>query len=224
MLITDKGTDFVNKQLKHWCKVVGTDKKHTTPANPRADGLAENAVKTVKDMLVSYINAFQTNWDLYLPLIQYDYNTTVNIATGYEPYFLMYGRTANRVDETREKETINMKGVEEYGIQFSEVMDWIWKNMGERVVKNSQLMKERQHPATHLIFKEYKEGDYFYHRRIPKRFHKSEKDEKNHKLNAKLQFRWTGPFRVLKKVNPVLYEADMHNVSTMVHAVNMRPL
>jgi transposase InsO family protein len=50
MLITDKGTDFVNKQLKHWCKVVGTDKKHTTPANPRADGLAENAVKTVKDM------------------------------------------------------------------------------------------------------------------------------------------------------------------------------
>jgi hypothetical protein len=41
----------------------------------------------------------------------------------------MYGRTANRVDETREKETINMKGVEEYGIQFSEVMDWIWKNM-----------------------------------------------------------------------------------------------
>jgi transposase InsO family protein len=61
MLITDKGTDFVNKQLKYWCKVVGTDKKHTTPANPRADGLAENAVKTDKDMLVSYINAFQVS-------------------------------------------------------------------------------------------------------------------------------------------------------------------
>jgi hypothetical protein len=103
-------------------------------------------------------------------------------------------------------------------------MDWIWKNMGERVVKNSQLMKERQHSAIHLIFKEYKEGDYFYHRRIPKRFHKSKKDEKLHKLNAKLQFRWTGPFIVVKKVNPVLYEEDMHNVSTMVHAMNMRPL
>jgi hypothetical protein len=38
----------------------------------------------------------------------------VNIATGYEPYFLMFGRTANRVDETRDEETINLKGVEEY--------------------------------------------------------------------------------------------------------------
>ena len=134
MLITDKGTDFVNKQMKHWCKVIGTVKKNTTPANPRSDGLAENAVKTMKDMLVSYINVFQTNWDKYLALIQYDYNTTVNIATGYEPYFLMFGRTANRVDETLMEEVIQMNGVEEYGVQFSEVMDWIWKNMGDRVV------------------------------------------------------------------------------------------
>ena len=120
--------------MKHWCKVLGTVKKNTTPANPRSDGLAENAVKTMKDMLVSYINVFQTNWDKYLALIQYDYNTTVNIATGYEPYFLMFGRTANRVDETLMEEVIQMNGVEEYGVQFSEVMDWIWKNMGDRVV------------------------------------------------------------------------------------------
>jgi transposase InsO family protein len=223
MLITDKGTDFVNKQMKHWCKVVGTDKKNTTPANPRADGLAENAVKTVKDMLVSFINAFQNNWDKYLPLVQFDYNTTVNAATGYEPYFLMFGRTANRVDKTIDDEKINMQGVEDYGIQFSEVMTWIWENMGDRVVKNSKLMKDKQHPTKHLQFKEYEPGMYFYHRRIAKRFYKNEVDEKVYKLTAKLQYRWTGPFRILKKINPVLYEADIHNKATVVHAINMRP-
>ena len=46
VLITDIGTDFVNKQLKRWCKVLDVDKKNKTPANPRADGLAENAVRT----------------------------------------------------------------------------------------------------------------------------------------------------------------------------------
>ena len=70
-------------------------KKNTTPANPKADGLAENAVKTVKDILPSITNAFQTDWDLYLPIIQYDYNTTVNATTGYVPYYLLFGRTAN---------------------------------------------------------------------------------------------------------------------------------
>ena len=34
VLITDRGTDFVNKQLKRWCIALGTDKKSTTPANP----------------------------------------------------------------------------------------------------------------------------------------------------------------------------------------------
>jgi transposase InsO family protein len=223
MLITDKGTDFVNKQLKHWCKVVGTEKKNTTPANPRADGLAENAVKTVKDMLVSYINVFQTNWDKYLPLVQYDYNTTVNVATGYDPYFLMYGRTANRVDTTIDKEKVNMEGVAEYGEQFSEVMDWLWKNIGEKVVQNSKKMKDNQHPRDYLQFKEYEVGHYFYHRRIAKRFYKNELDEKVYKLNAKLQYRWTGPFRILEKINAVLYKADIHGKSTMVHAINMRP-
>jgi transposase InsO family protein len=223
MLITDKGTDFVNASLKHWCKMVGTDKKHTTPANPRADGLAENAVKTVKDMLVSFVDVYQTNWDKFLPIIQYDYNTTVNIATGYDPYYLMFGRTANRVDESSISETELAEGISEYGQEFSSVMHWIWSNVGLRVVKNSQTMKARQHPVTHLQYKEYKVGDYFFHRRIAKRFYTDELDEKVYKLNAKLQYRWTGPYIITKQINPVLYEADVHNVMKVVHAVNMRP-
>jgi transposase InsO family protein len=223
VLITDKGTDFVNKQLKRWCNVLGVEKKHTTPVNPRADGLAENAVKTVKDMLASFINAFQTDWDKYLPIISYDYNTTVNAATGYDPYFLLFGRTANRKGETIDHADAESLNIDEYAERFAEVMKWVWENIGQRVGDNSKEMAEKQHPRTYREFKEYNVGDFFYSKRVPKRFHKDEKDEMLYKLNAKLQNRWTGPYIIVKKISPVLYEADVHNQKKVVHAVNMRP-
>jgi len=162
MLITDKGTDFVNnKDLKSWCTTLAVKKKNTTPANPKSDGLAENAVKTVKDMLVVvYINMYQNDWDTYLPIIQYDYNTIVNAATGYEPFFLMFGRTSNRSCEMSKDCDEPYSFVSEYGEKFAEVMKWAWQNNGERVRDNSENMLVKQHPKTHLIFKEYEVGDY----------------------------------------------------------------
>ena len=173
-------------------------------------------------MIVAFINAHQTNWDKHLPIIQYNYNTTVNDATGHDPYFLMFGRSANVQGELAEEEN-GALNVNEYAKNFAEVMDWIWKYNSERVVNNSKEMKNKQHPRTFLEFKEYNEGDYFYSRRIPKRFSKDEEERMLHKIKAKLQNRWTGPYRIVKKISPVLYEADVHNGVKRVHAVNMRP-
>jgi hypothetical protein len=173
-------------------------------------------------MLASFIGDHQTNWDVFLPIIQYDYNTTVNTATGYDPYFLMYGRSANRKGEMQMDDLKNMP-MEEYAEKFSEVMQWIWKNVGVQVVDNSEEMARKQHPRTHMEFKEYNVGDFFYTRRVAKRFYKDNIDEQVYKLNAKLQCRWTGPYIITKKISPVLYEADVHNEKRMVHAVNMRP-
>ena len=135
----------------------------------------------------------------------------------------MFRRTANRVDELPfdvEKET---EGNHQFGHEFSEVMQWVWSNMGEGVVKNSQKMVERQHPVKILQFKVYKKDDYFFHKRIAKRFYKDALDETIYKLNAKLQHRWTGPYRIVEQLNEVLYKADIHGVIKVVHAINMRP-
>jgi transposase InsO family protein len=56
ILVLDKGTAFVNKTLKQVCSLLKIRKITTAPYNPRADRLAENAVRTVKDMLSSYTN------------------------------------------------------------------------------------------------------------------------------------------------------------------------
>jgi hypothetical protein len=85
------------------------------------------------------------------------------------------------------------------------------------------LKDNQQHLRDYLQFKVYKVGHYFYHRIIAKRFYKNELDEKVYKLNSKLQYRWTGPFRILEKINAVLNKADIYSKSTMVHTINMQP-
>ena len=54
-------------------------------------------------------------------------------------------------------------------------------------------------------------------------FFTSKKDKKTSHLTAKLQMRYCGPYRITKIINPVLYEADIHNTIKRVHAVNMKP-
>ena len=52
------------------------------------------------------------------------------------------------------------------------MMKWVWNNVGKRVVENFEDMAQKQHPRT---FRDV--GDYFYSKRIAKRFYKDEKDE-----------------------------------------------
>ena len=56
MLISDGGKEFTNRILKAVCRLLKIRKITTAPYNPRADGLAENQVKTCKDMVSSYCN------------------------------------------------------------------------------------------------------------------------------------------------------------------------
>jgi len=222
LLITDRGTDFVNAQMKAWCRILQVKKIHTTPANPRSDGLAENQVRTTKDMISGFINDYQNDWDKYLAAVQFDYNTTVNAATGYTPYFLMFGRQANRPDQP-DATLPDKKDMHEYVQSFNEVMTNLWNETSHQIIRNSKTMLQNQHPKNHLQYKEYKVGEYFFARRVPRRFYKNPFTEKVYKLNAKLQNRWTGPFRIIRVISPVVYEADIHNCKKMVHAVNMRP-
>jgi len=59
-------------------------------------------------------------------------------------------------------------------------------------------------------------------KRVPKPYLRGKKRQV-FKLTYKLQDRWTGPFRVVKVISDILYDADIHGVIKRVHAVNMKP-
>ena len=220
ILISDNGKEFCNKDMDALCNMLGIKRKYTAPYTPRSDGQVENQMRTLKDTLSSYCNEYQDNWDEALGIIAYHYNTTVNDATGYTPFFLMYGREANSGDEEYERKPLP-GGLPSYVDRMQRALNFTWEYVSNRVTDNVKTYNAV--PTKRLVFKPYKVGDWFFRKTIPKKYYKLKGDKKRHSLSSKLLFRYSGPYIITKVLNPVLYEAVIHGRRNQrVHAINMK--
>ena len=178
-------------------------------------------MRVLKDQLAAYTNKFQTDWDDYLGVVAGAYRMTVNEATGYSPFYLVYGREAEMPHETHVKGIQHAEGLSEYAEKLATVMAHTWESVSKQQLTNVDAYNKR--PREPLKFKPYEVGEYFMLKRQPKRFYMTKSSRVKMKLCAKLQYRWVGPYRITRLISPVLYEADIHGRTVRVHAVNMKP-
>lgn len=222
VLVSDRGTEFTNRDLRETCKILGSHKIFCTPANPRSNGLAENAMRTIKDMLAYYCNKQQDNWSTYISVIQHIYNTTINISTGYTPFYLLFGRECPSPDETLLKGPMKLMGIDEYVQGLRDSLALAWDSLGG-TAWTDKTEAYNAVPRRRLPFKMYALNQLVYIKRIPKRFYKDPVEELNYHLSSKLQERFSGPFRITSILSPVLYKAMIHGNEKVVHAINMKP-
>jgi transposase InsO family protein len=219
-LITDRGTEFSNRIMKEVIRLLGVCRHvRTTPQNPRSDGLAENQMRTLKDMLSAYVNRFQNDWDEHLAVVANAYRTTVNDATGFTPFEMMYGRQASMPDEDHIRQEVP---ISLYVRNLREALEHTWASVSERVVSNVDRMNQR--PSVPLKFIPCKVGDFVMVKRVPHVRYRSKLHEERMKLSQSLQPRYTGPYLIHRVISPVLYEVDMHGRLRVVHALKVKPV
>ncbi|SAM00562.1 hypothetical protein, partial, partial [Absidia glauca] len=63
--------------------------------HPRANGAAENTVKTVKATMTKMMNGQSRDWDYYVPTAQMTINAKVAKLTNSTPFALMFARKIN---------------------------------------------------------------------------------------------------------------------------------
>jgi hypothetical protein len=72
-----------------------TSKLNTSSYHPQCNAIQERFNSVILDTLSHYINEYQTNWDEYIPAIQFAYRSTpADNSVGFSPFFLLYGREA----------------------------------------------------------------------------------------------------------------------------------
>ena len=234
-IITNQGMEFVNEVSRALNTLMVIRHIITTPYNPQANGKVEGANRTIKDMLSMYVQGHQRDWDKYLQIIAFQYNTTINVATGYSPFYVMHGREARQPSD---------QWIEEYwqAIANEESLDTLIGKI-TRALRESWMVAATNIEAAHLrqdgkgtaiaedrparvgtkrVMGHFRPGDTFYMRTLPQLVFEDPIEERQYKLCMKLQNRYHGPHRVLRQVNPVQYKCMVEGKERMVHVNKMK--
>ena len=91
-IVSDRDTKFTSQFWEAFVEFMGTTPGMSTSYHPQTDGQTERVNRVLQEALRSFVDATQSDWDRYLPSLQFAYNTARHTSTGETPFFLNYGR------------------------------------------------------------------------------------------------------------------------------------
>ena len=197
-ILTDRGTEFVNETIKKFNESCGIEHCLTAAYNPRCNGKSERNGQTVMSSLRKHCEAYQEQWDKWIPYIEFAYNTRVHSTTGYAPYELVFGKKPNIFKGL--SDTDLSPNEENELLVRSEQLRNLIENIRPKAIDNNKLAKERQRrnqDKTQNVTLET----------LPK---DSWVMIKNEKIKRKLDSRYQGRYQVIgqdDKMNYILKDA-----------------
>uniref|UniRef100_A0ABD2WQ37 Reverse transcriptase n=1 Tax=Trichogramma kaykai TaxID=54128 RepID=A0ABD2WQ37_9HYME len=90
-LLTDNGTEFVNKDVGQYLASLGVEQTTIPPYIARCNP-TERVNRNLRSMIASYIEEDQSDWDLHLQELKFALNTAHHDSIGTTPSFLNFGR------------------------------------------------------------------------------------------------------------------------------------
>jgi transposase InsO family protein len=94
-VITDLGSPFTAIEFKSWSQDCGINVDYASVAHPEANGQVKRAngliLAGLKLRLYEELEDYGSKWIEELPKVALGLRTQINRATGYSPFFLVYG-------------------------------------------------------------------------------------------------------------------------------------
>jgi transposase InsO family protein len=97
-IITDLGSPFIAIEFRNWAQDCGISIDYASVAHPEANGQVERAngliLAGLKPRLYEELEDYNSKWIKELSKVVWGLRTQVSRATGYSPFFLVYGSEA----------------------------------------------------------------------------------------------------------------------------------
>ena len=142
-------------------------------------------------MLVCYVNKDPESWDVFLPFVTFAFNTAEQASVKNNPFYLFYGREAILPSELVENRRYRFTedDMEIYRQKWQTALSFA----REQLTK-AQIKQKGYYDANSKIV-ENSVGEYVLLRSLP--------------VPGKFQYRWLGPYVVMKRISPLTYEINL---------------
>ena len=91
-VLTDQGCSFESQLVADLCKLMGIQNVWTSPYHPQTNSQCQKFNSTLINMLGMLPKEEKSECKNHIGTLVHAYNCTQNSATGFSPYFLMFGR------------------------------------------------------------------------------------------------------------------------------------
>ena len=91
-ILLDQGRNFESQLISELCELTQVKNLRTTPYQSEGNGSCERFNRTPISILGTLPEDFKSEWTQHISTLVYAYNCTHSNATGFSPYYLLYGR------------------------------------------------------------------------------------------------------------------------------------
>jgi hypothetical protein len=185
---------------------VGTDLRMSSAYHPATDGQSERVNQCLEIYLRCFTHACPRKWSQWLSLAEFWYNTSYHTALKTSPFVALYGHEPRH-----------------WGIEADSVCDFkpLQEWLNERKLMQ-QVLQQNLHHARQQMKKQADK------KRSPRTFQVGDsvfvklqpyvQVSVAPRAHHKLAFRYYGPYSVLKRINPVVYEVQLPE-NSKIHPV-----
>lgn len=199
VLLTDNGTEFVNKDIQSLVTNTGLKHETTPPYHPQANPV-ERVNRVLKMMLSAFMEGGHRTWDTHLHDFRFAFNTAEHSSIQSSPAFMNFGRHPLAAVSLRRQ----LEGDVE--ILPAEPQEWLNRIKRLEVLRKTLIHAMRESSNRQAYYHdlrrrnvEFEEGDL-----VLKRAHPLSNAAK--RFSATLVPPCEGPFIVHKKVSKVCYQ------------------
>jgi hypothetical protein len=227
IILSDNGTEFRNSFFLGINKALRQQNVFTLPYHPQSNGRNERSHKSLISSIKSYLQKSpHKHWDVYLPLVEFAYNTVEKAGHGYSPFKLVHSFDPSFPIDTLVHPALNSNDLH---LRTFAIRNWRRDKMQEcqrirEFVK--QILKKEQDERIKIYERKltkhgYEIGDLvwlYYETRsdaevVQRDLGVAHNDQiviplNENKSIKKLKNKWHGPFRILRKTG-LKYEIDI---------------
>ena len=225
VIISDRDRQFDSELWINLFKSCGTQLLRSSAYHPETDGQTERTNRTIKEILRSYCNDQQNDWDDYIPYVMSALNNTVQTSTGRTPSEVVYGRRIdlpadiaalhnrnnNNGDTTNDNNNSNSTiTVSRWVESRQDILNSVYKHLAKT------MSQQKVQADKHRRYIVYNVGQYVWL--------STDHVHEPASRSSSLKHKYAGPYKIIEKINDNAYRLELPPNSKVHNVFNISRL